>query len=238
MFEFIGIVFNAVLYQPILNFLIWLYIVSNSFGLSILILTIIIRTLLHPLNNKSLKSQKELQEIQPLIKDLQEKYKTDTQKQAEELVKLYKEKGFNPFAGFWYMLLQIPIILALYQVINYIASGNDISSKLYSFINFTGTIEPMFLNMNLSEPNIYFAIVVAIAQFLQIKTMQPKKEKEVEKKEKDQTEKMQEMMQKQMLILFPVFTFFILTQLPSALGVYWLVVTIFSIVQQKIIFKN
>lgn len=238
MFEFIGIAFNIVLYQPIFNFLIWLYLISGNFGLAILILTVVVRTLLHPLNNKSLKSQKELQEIQPLIKELQEKYKTDNQKQAEELIKLYKEKGFNPFAGFWYMLLQIPIILALYQVINYIASNPDIQSKLYSFIHFEGTVNPMLFTMNLSEPNLYFAVVVGIAQFFQIKTMQPKIEKSVEKKEKDQTEKMQEMMQKQMLILFPIFTFFILTQLPSALGIYWLVVTIFSIVQQKIIFKN
>lgn len=238
MFEFIGIAFNIVLYQPIFNFLIWLYLISGNFGLAILFLTLVVRTLLHPLNNKSLKSQKELQEIQPLIKELQEKYKTDNQKQAEELIKLYKEKGFNPFAGFWYMLLQIPIILALYQVINYIASNPDIQSKLYSFIHFEGVVDPMFFGMNLSTPNLVFAIIVGIAQFFQIKTMQPKIEKSLEKKEKDQTEKMQEMMQKQMLILFPIFTFFILTQLPSALGIYWLVVTIFSIVQQKIIFKN
>ena len=236
MFEFIGTIFNILLYQPILNFLIWLYIVLGSFGGAVLILTIIIRLLLYPLNNKSLKSQKELQEIQPLIKEIQTKYKTDTQKQAEELMKLYKEKGFNPFAGLWYVMIQIPIILAIYYVIRNIAFGTDIATHLYPFINFSGTIEPMFLGINLSEPHTLFAIIVAIAQFFQIWTMQPKKTPSIDTT--DPTEKLQQMMQKQMLIIFPLFTFFILTQLPSALGLYWLVITLFTIIQQKIILKN
>ncbi|HOI60103.1 MAG TPA: YidC/Oxa1 family membrane protein insertase [Candidatus Pacearchaeota archaeon] len=236
MFEFIGTIFNIVLYQPILNFLIWLYIVLGSFGGAVLILTIIIRLVLYPLNNKSLKSQKELQEIQPLIKEIQTKYKTDTQKQAEELMKLYKEKGFNPFAGLWYILIQIPLILAIYYVIRNIASGVDITNNLYSFINFSGTIEPMFLGINLSQPHTLFAIIVALAQLAQIWTMQPKKAPNVN--EMDQTERLQNMMQKQMLVIFPLLTFFVLTQLPSALGLYWLVITLFTIIQQKIILKN
>ena len=237
MFEFIGIIFDTILYQPILNFLLWLYISIGSFGVAVLILTILLRLALWPLNNKSLKSQKELQEIQPIIKEIQNKYKTDSQKQAEELMKVYKEKGFNPFAGIWYMLLQIPIIIALYRVIMNIASGTDIHSMLYSFINFSGTIEPMFLGINLSEPNIAFAVIVAAAQFYQLKTTQPKQQPKP-KEEMDQTEKMQNIMQKQMLFLFPIFTLFILAYLPSALGLYWFVITIFSIVQQKIILKN
>lgn len=236
MFEFIGTIFNIVLYQPILNFLIWLYIVLGSFGGAVLILTIIIRLVLYPLNNKSLKSQKELQEIQPLIKEIQTKYKTDTQKQAEELMKLYKEKGFNPFAGLWYILIQIPLILAIYYVIRNIASGVDITNNLYPFINFSGTIEPMFLGINLSQPHTLFAIIVALAQLAQIWTMQPKKAPNVN--EMDQTERLQNMMQKQMLVIFPLLTFFVLTQLPSALGLYWLVITSFTIIQQKIILKN
>ncbi len=236
MFEFIGTIFNIALYQPILNFLIWLYIVLGSFGGAVLILTIIIRLVLYPLNNKSLKSQKELQEIQPLIKEIQTKYKTDTQKQAEELMKLYKEKGFNPFAGLWYILIQIPLILAIYYVIRNIASGVDITNNLYPFINFSGTIEPMFLGINLSQPHTLFAIIVALAQLAQIWTMQPKKAPNVN--EMDQTERLQNMMQKQMLVIFPLLTFFVLTQLPSALGLYWLVITLFTIIQQKIILKN
>jgi len=94
----------------------------------------------------------------------------------------------------------------------------------------------MFLGMNLSEPHVVFAMIVALSQFLQIRTMQPKEKKEIN--DMDQTERLQSMMQKQMMIIFPILTFFILTQLPSALGLYWLVITIFTIIQQKIILKN
>ena len=238
MFEFIGQLFNLFLYEPILNFLLWLDIISHSFGLAVIILTVIIRFALYPLNAQALKSQKEMQEIQPLIKELQVKYKTEPQKQAEELMKLYKEKGFNPFASFWVLLIQIPVILALYYVIRNIALETDFSNNIYSFINYSGSIDPMFFGMNLSEPNIIFAIVVAIAQFFQIQTIQPKKKEGEEKKELDQMEKMQNVMQKQMLFIFPLMTFFILTQFPSALGLYWIVITIFTIVQQKIILKS
>ena len=108
---------------------------------------------------------------------------------------------------------------------------------MYSFVNFSGTIEPMFLGINLSESNLVFAFIVAAAQFYQLKTTQVKQPKK-SKEDMDQTEKMQDMMQKQMLFLFPIFTLFILAYLPSALGLYWLVITIFSIIQQKIILKN
>lgn len=236
MFEFIGIIFNIFLYQPILNLVIWLYIVLNSFGGAVLVVTILLRLLIHPLNDKSLKSQKEMQEIQPLLKDIQTKYKEDKEKQAEELLKLFKEKKFNPYSGFLYILIQIPIILAIYHVIRNIASGTEITNHLYSFINFSGTIEPMFLGIDLSQPHILFAIIVGIAQFLQIRTLQPKKIPNTDST--DPTEKLQQMMQKQMLVILPIFTFFILLKLPSALGLYWLVVTLFTIVQQKIILKN
>ena len=90
MFGFIGDLFNTFLYTPLFNILIWLYTVLQNFGLAVLLLTILIRMLLYPLNNKALKSQKEIQKIQPLIKEIQEKYKENPQKQAEELLALYK----------------------------------------------------------------------------------------------------------------------------------------------------
>ena len=237
MFGFIGELFNFILYQPILNFLVWLYVVIGSFGIAVIILTAIIRGALLPLNAKALKSQKETQEIQPLMKAIQDKYKDDKQKQSEELMKLYKEKGFNPFASFGVLLIQIPIILALYQVIRNIANGSELNS-LYSFVPNPGTIDFMFLGIDLAVPSIILAVIVAIFQFLQIKTSQVATKKPEEKKKDDSMSKMQDMMQKQMLIFLPLFTLFILTQLPAALGLYWLIITIFTIVQQKIIFKN
>ncbi|MFA7141958.1 MAG: YidC/Oxa1 family membrane protein insertase [Candidatus Paceibacterota bacterium] len=234
MFGFIGTLFNTFLFIPIFNFLIWLYGLVGSFGFAIIILTVLIRLMLYPLNDKSLKAQKEVQEIQPLVKEIQVKYKEDSQKQAEELLKLYKEKKFNPFSGFLYIFLQIPIIIALFQVIKRIADPEtNLIEYVYPFINFSGTIDPIFFQMNLSEPNSPFAFIVAMTQLLQVKLMQPK-----EVSEKNEAEKMQSMIQKQMMFILPIFTFIILSKLPSAIGIYWMIITIVTIIQQKIILKK
>ena len=237
MFGFIGDLFNTFLYTPLFNILIWFYTVLQNFGLAVLLLTILIRMLLYPLNNKALKSQKEIQKIQPLIKEIQEKYKENPQKQAEELLALYKEKNFNPFASFGFMFLQIPLIIALYWSIRNIATaGYSIQEHLYSFVNFSGEIQPMFLGMDLTESHMLFALIVAVFQFIQMRTMQQPKQEE--KKELGDAEKMQNMMQKQMGLILPVITFFILSKLPSAIGLYWLVATVVTIIQQKIILKK
>jgi len=101
MFEFFSSIFNTVLYQPILNLLIWLYGLVNNFGLAIIILTLLIKALLNPLNKKALESQKMMAEIQPRIKEIQNKFK-DTEKQGRELLNLYRETKFNPFPGFFF----------------------------------------------------------------------------------------------------------------------------------------
>jgi YidC/Oxa1 family membrane protein insertase len=96
-------------------------IVNNpnvSYGLTIILVTIIIRLVLFPLNYKQIKSQVKMSEIQPEIKQLQAKYKNDPQKQQQEMQKLYKENGVNPLGGCLPLLLQWPILIALYYVFN------------------------------------------------------------------------------------------------------------------------
>lgn len=89
-----------------------------SYGLTIILVTIIIRLLLFPLNYKQIRSQVMLNEIQPEIKQMQSKYKNDPQRQQQELMKLYKEKGVNPLGGCLPLLIQWPILIALYYVFN------------------------------------------------------------------------------------------------------------------------
>ena len=94
-------------------------IISNpdiSYGVAIILFTIIIRALLLPLNIKQMKSQLKMNEIQPELKRLQERYKNDPQKANMEVMKLYKERGVNPFAGCLPLLIQMPILLALFWV--------------------------------------------------------------------------------------------------------------------------
>ncbi len=89
-----------------------------SYGLTIIFVTIIIRLVLFPLNYKQIKSQVKMSEIQPQLKQVQEKYKKDPQKQQQEVAKLYKENGVNPLGGCLPLLLQWPILIGLYYVFN------------------------------------------------------------------------------------------------------------------------
>lgn len=117
------------IFSPIINFLVSCFsfihdniiavVITNkslSYGIAIIIFTIIIRILLLPLGMKSMKSQLKMTEIQPEVKKIQEKYKKDPQKLNEETMKLYKEKGVNPLGGCLPLLVQMPVLMALYNV--------------------------------------------------------------------------------------------------------------------------
>lgn len=93
------------------------YALIPSFGIAIILLTIAVRILLLPLSIKQTKSMREMQVIQPEVKKLQQKYKKDRQKLNEETMKLYKEHGVNPFGGCLPLLMQMPLFIALYQVV-------------------------------------------------------------------------------------------------------------------------
>src|SRR3990167_6193343 len=114
----ISLIFNEALYRPLFNGLIFLYniIPLPDFGVAIILLTIIIRLVLYPLNQKSITSQKALGELQPQIKDVQNKYPTDKVKQSQAMMELYKKNNINPASGCLPILIQLPILIALYQV--------------------------------------------------------------------------------------------------------------------------
>ena len=226
-------IYYAILYQPMLNFLVLVYIFTNNFGVAVIVLTILIRWLMNPLNKKAIESQKVMAEIQPKIKELQEKYKTNPEKQAQEMIALYKEKKFNPFSSIFLLFIQIPIIIALFQIFK---GGIAIDPQyIYSFVHLPETINPYFLGIDLSQPNIFLAILAAVGQYFQAKTSSPKKDDEGTK---DKATQITEMMQKQMMFILPIITLFVLFTLPSALAVYWLITTAMTIYQQKKILKE
>jgi len=236
MFEVIINAFNIVLYRPIFNILIlfYNYLPGHDFGVSIIVLTIIIRLALYPTSVKAIKSQKTLNYIQPKIKEIQEKYKEDKEKQAQAIMELYKKEKFNPFGGCLPILIQLPVLIALFQVLK---NGllSEQFSIIYSFIPAPQSINPLFLGLvNLTQASVAIAIFAGILQFLQTKMITPKTKGQKNKKGSD----FAAIMQKQMLYFFPFLTFFILLRLPSAIGLYWMVNSIFSIGQQYLILKK
>jgi len=236
--DFLINAFNIILYQPLFNALVLLYqyLPGHDFGIAVIVLTILIRILLYPLMVKSIKSQKVLSEIQPKIKEIQNKYKNDKEKQAKETMALYQKEKINPFGGCLPLLLQLPILIALYRVF-WKGLQPEAMVHLYNFVPNPGTIDPTFFGLiNLGEASIVMAVLAGITQFFQSKMLIPKTKKTEEKG--GQMSQFSDMMQKQMLYFFPIFTVFILWRLPSAIGIYWIITALFSIGQQYLIFKR
>lgn len=226
--------FNTILYQPLFNALVLLYwyIPGRDFGIAVILFTVIIKLAFYPLASKGIKSQKALQELQPKIKEIQEKYKTDRQKQSMALMELYKKEKVSPFSGLMPLFVQLPILIALFRLF-----GDSFGPKqlafLYTFMPQLSQINTSFLGIiNLAEASIILAIITGITQFFQTKMMTSASAPSKHPSDFSQ------IMQKQMLYFFPIFTVFILWRMPSAIALYWLTTTVFTIGQQYIILKR
>jgi len=228
-------IFNAALYQPLLNFLvlIYKYLPGHDFGVAIIVLTIIVKLVLYPLGSWAIKSQRSLSEIQPKIKEIQEKYKNDKERQTKETLELYKKERINPFSGCLPSLVQLPILLALYRVFWQGLSSNQLL-LLYGFVSIPGPINPLFLGLiDLGKSNIILAIIAGILQFIQARMTFAKNQRQ-KKDKKD----FSSALQNQSLYFFPVFTTIILLKFPAAIGLYWITTNVFAIAQQHLVFKK
>jgi YidC/Oxa1 family membrane protein insertase len=235
MIEFFISAYNLILYKPLFNALVLLYqyLPGRDFGIAIIALTLIIRGMLYPLMVKSIRSQKILSELQPKMKEIQNKYKDDKERQARETMLLYQKEKINPFGGCFPMLIQLPILIALYRVF-WKGFQPEAMTKLYSFIPNPGTIDPTFFGfLNLAEPNMIVAIIAGLAQFLQSKTMVPKSQSST-----GSGSQAADMMQKQMVYFMPIITVMFLLRLPAAIGFYWIVTALFSTWQQRLVLKD
>lgn len=239
MINFFINIFNVVLYQPLFNglILIYQYIPGHDFGIAVIILTIIIRLLLYPSSLQSIKSQKALSELQPKIQEIQRKYKENREKMAKEVMELYKKEKINPIAGFLPLLIQLPLLIALFLVFKSFENGFDPNEfeMLYSFVSSPTDLNPVFLGViNLANKgSLFLALLAGAAQFLQTK-MLTSQAKHPQKKSND----FAQIMQKQMMYIFPIFTVYICWSLPSAIALYWLTTALFSVGQQHIALKK
>ncbi len=230
--------FHVILYQPFFNLLVLLYeyLPGRDFGVAVIVLTVIMRLLLYPLMVQSIRYQKIMSELQPKMQEIQQKYKDNREAQAKEMMALYQKEKINPFSSLLPLLIQLPILIALYQVF-WKGLQPGAMDSLYNFIPNPGAIDPTFLGiMNLGSPSLILAVLAGIAQFFQTKMMTSRSPSK-EQKQKDASQ-FSTMMQKQMLYFFPIFTVFILWRLPSAIGLYWVATSLFSILQQWLVFKK
>lgn len=224
--------YDTILYYPLLNTLVFFYntIAFEDFGLAIIFLTILTRIILFPIFHKSARHQTVMQSIQPKIQKVQKEQKDKT-KQAEEIMKVYKEHNINPFSGFLFLLVQMPILIALYQIF-LSSSGPNFFDGLYGFVVKPEAFQPVFAGLiNLSERSILIVGLAALAQYIQAKLALVKKN---ESEDASQAEKMG----RKMVYVGPIITLVIFYNFPAAVSLYWATSSVFGIFQQVIINKQ
>ncbi|QQG44882.1 MAG: membrane protein insertase YidC [Candidatus Sungiibacteriota bacterium] len=223
--------YTEVLWRPLFNGLVWFYTTLpwQDLGLAIIVLTLVIRLILSPLFLKMQKSQRDLAVLQPEIEKVQNQHKNNKGAQGKALMELYAEKKVNPFGGCLIILIQLPLLIALFQVFQ---KGFDPAqlSYLYSFVKNPGALNPVSFGLvDLSKGNLFFGVIAALSQFLQTKLStaqaapQPPAQGDFAK-----------ILRWQTLYLFPALIIIWSSSLPSALALYWTVLNTFGIIQETI----
>ncbi|MBD3156691.1 membrane protein insertase YidC [Candidatus Peregrinibacteria bacterium] len=244
--SWLGYVWGTFLYQPIYNSLIYLVSIvpGNSLGIAIILLTIILRSILFIPSQRGLESQRKLQELQPRIKKIQEKYKNNQEKIAQETFALYKEHKVNPFGSCLPLLLQLPILIALFYVIRTGLNPDNVYLLYEPLKGFDLTlINSNFLGiLELQQRNIFvLPLIVAGLQFFQLKlSLASKKKKKVNTKKKDKKGAGEEMQMagQMMTYIMPAMIALFTASVPSGVGLYWGTSTIFGIAQQLCVNKR
>jgi len=186
----------------------WLYGVTHNYGVAIIIITVIIKLLFYPLTMKSFKSMQAMQHLQPQMKRLQEMYKNDRQKLNEEMMKLYREQKVNPLGGCLPMVVQIPVFIALYQVL-YTSIELRHAGFIWWIKDLSAPDHPLALIMGAS---------MVIQQWMTPTTGDPRQAK--------------------MMLFMPVIFTFMFLNFPAGLVLYWLVNNILTIAQQYVMLRQ
>jgi len=199
----------AFLVKPLLKVLAFFYGLTQNYGWSIILLTIIIKLLFFPLTHKSFKSMKGMQKIQPYVKVIQERNKDDRQKMNEELLELYKKHKVNPVGGCLPMLLQIPVFIALYHALFF-----SIELRGAPFIGW-------ITDLSVQDPYYVTPVMMGVTMFLQQKM----------------TPSVGDPMQQKIMMFLPIVFTFLFISFPAGLVIYWTVNNILTISQQYYIYK-
>jgi YidC/Oxa1 family membrane protein insertase len=243
-----GNLFNVILFEPFFNAVVFIYKYIPDLGVAIVILTLIIRGILYLPNRSSIRSQKILQQTQPKLKEIQDKYKDNKEELGKQLMKFYKENKVNPFSSCLPLLIQLPILIALYRAF-LMVSQTDPSTHILLATQLQHLYEPLrnvfnhvainpislgFINLSLKR-NYVLALLAGAAQFWQSRMLMSKQPPKVPGA-KD--ESMAASMNKQMMYMMPVITVIFGLQFPAGLTLYWLFSTLFTVVQQYFVFKK
>jgi len=229
--------FDTFFYQPIFNLMVVIYnlVPGHDLGITIILLTIVIKIVLLPLSKKAIKSQKDLQNLQPKMEDIKKKYADKKEEMSKAMMMLYKENKVNPLSSCLPVLIQLPFLYAVFKVFR-VGFSPEALNLVYPFISKPEAISYISFGIDLSQRNVVIAVLAGLAQFWQAKMMITKRPPVKSEGSKD--EDMMAIMNKQMVYFMPVMTVFIGLSFPGGLALYWLTTTLLSGLQQLYVFKK
>lgn len=236
-------IFHILISQPLYNCFVFLINIFPFFdaGVIVIIFTIIVKIILLPLSIKASKAQIQMKGAEKDLNDIKEKYKDNKEEQSRKTIDYYKEKGINPFAGIFVLLIQLPIIIGLYRV--FLTSGlpKINSSMLYHFVSAPAGVNMMFLNIiNIASKSVVLALIAGISTYIQM-DIATKSQNSLSGAQTTGGGMQQEIMKSmttQMKYIFPVLVAYIAYSISAALALYWITNNIFSIAQEIYIKKK
>lgn len=226
---------NLFFYKPLYNGLVFLVdiVPQHSLFIAVIILTIIVRFIISPLSYKAIRTQIKTKKLQPQLNKIK-KTITDKQEQARKTLEVYKTEGINPFSSFLLILVQFPIILALYWVFK--DGGVSIDPELlYSFVPFPDTLNLTSFGINLAEKSILLALLTGITQYIHLSISASFKSMASSDTEQTEQEKMMAMVGKSMKYTMPIMITIFAYIIGGAVALYWVTSNIFMIIQEKVI---
>lgn len=233
-------IFVETIYKPLYNLLVWLIDVlpHADIGFAVIILTVIVKLVLFPLSKKAIKTQLLMKDLEAPLKELREKHKENPQELAHKTLDLYKEKGINPFASVFLILIQLPIIITLYFVFANSGLPTINADLLYSFVSYPEYIQTTFLGFIdlVSNKSIILAVLVFITQAIQIRLSLPAQDSS-SLPDNQFAQEFMKGLHFQMKYILPIITAVATYSLISVVGLYWFVGNLFAI-GQEIYFKK
>jgi YidC/Oxa1 family membrane protein insertase len=245
--------FETIIYIPLLNALFFLTSFSpwSDIGISIVLLTIIVRFALFPVTHASTKTQAKMRELEPVLNKIKEDHKNDQDAQARKMIELYKEHGLNPAIGCLTLLIQIPVVLGLFWVFkdihanpmllgNVYVSPSSIldTSLLYPFTPIPAFVRTSFLGIfDITGKSLVLALLAGVTQYIQSALSMPGGKLTLKSTGSFKEDLMQNM-KFQMRYFLPVMVAVFAYSVSAAVALYWVTSNVFTVVHELIIHRE
>lgn len=224
--------FHTLFYEPVYNLLVTVLTVvpMHDIGAAIIIVTLVVKLILLPLNMSALRSQYVMKRVEGEMSKIKEHYKNSPQESSRKMMELYRREKINPFASLFAIIIQIPIFFALYFAFSKGFKADP--NSLYSFVSFPESLHTMAFGLfDVTEKNIFIAVIAGITSYVLARRQTASMIVKKEAHEETFQDHFMKSMKVQMLYILPLIVGFSSAVLPAALGLYWSVSNMISYLQ-------